>query len=67
MIGGVNDNVEEMKNIRRFLDNCGKPQKIELLRYHAMGENKYIALGKTPVKFLLISDAQMDELKKVFA
>lgn len=67
VIGGVNDNIEEMKNIRCFLDNCGKPQKIELLRYHAMGENKYIALGKPPVKFPSISDAKMDELKKVFA
>ena len=42
VIGGINDSVEEMQNVKEFLTLWGKPQKVELLPYHAMGEHKNI-------------------------
>ena len=46
VIPGVNDTPEEMENIRTLLAQYGKPEKIELLPFHAMGEHKYTAIGK---------------------
>ena len=36
---------------------CGKSKKIEFLPYHAMGENKYRAIGKEP-KIFKVPDAE---------
>lgn len=66
VITGVNDNMEEMQKIKRFLDSCGSPQKIELLPYHAMGENKYYAVGRKPQVFTAPSTDKMNHLKDVF-
>ena len=46
IIPKINDTKEEMLKIRDYLYSCGKPQKIELLPYHAFGEHKYPAIGK---------------------
>ena len=67
VIGGVNDTVAQMERIRDFLHTHGTPQKIELLPYHAMGEHKYAALGKTVHPFSVPSEAQMQQLKAVFS
>ncbi len=64
VIKGVNDTLEEMRKIRDFLKKAGTPEKIELLPYHKMGENKYNAIGKE-VKTFEVPD-NIDELKKVF-
>lgn len=45
IIAGVNDSTEEINKIKEFLAECGDPEKIELLPYHAMGENKYRAIA----------------------
>lgn len=66
IIGGVNDSIEEMQKIKAFLDEAGKPEKIELLPYHAMGENKYRALGQEPQTFTVPTPEQMNRLKAVF-
>jgi pyruvate formate lyase activating enzyme len=66
VISGINDSTEEIKNIKSFLDTYGKPEKVELLPYHALGENKYEALGKSAVKFSAPSEEQMRELNKFF-
>jgi pyruvate formate lyase activating enzyme len=66
IIPTVNDSLDEMKKIKDFLDNSGKPEKIELLPYHAMGENKYKAIGVTGVTFEAPSVESMNLLKSVF-
>ena len=51
IIPTVNDTVEEMQRIKGDIFSCGKPEKIELLPYHAMGEHKFEALGKAVQRF----------------
>lgn len=66
VISGVNDNIAEMESINNFLKKYGTPEKIELLPYHAMGDNKYNALGKSAPVFMQPGSAELEELKKVF-
>lgn len=67
VIPGVNDSEDEMRQIKDFLDSCGKVQKIELLPYHAMGDNKYRALGVEPQKFAVPDAETMQKLRNIFA
>lgn len=66
VISGVNDSLQEMQNIKNFLFEHGKPEKIELLPYHAMGENKYVAIGKVAQHFVAPTDNALSALKAVF-
>ena len=50
VIGGYNDNDEEIRQIADFLKQI-KIIKAKLLPYHAMGEHKYTALGRNPESF----------------
>jgi len=67
VIANVNDDLDEMQRIKAFLDRCGKPEKVELLPYHAMGENKYRALGQEPQLFSKPTDEKLKQLKEIFA
>ncbi len=66
VIPGVNDENEEMQGIKALLDAFGKPEKIELLPYHAMGEHKYGALGKEAEVFSVPSKERMEALRRIF-
>ena len=66
IVPSVNDSIEEMKRIKKFLDECGTPEKIELLPYHPMGESKSQALGKTPHLFEIPDSEKMKSLKEIF-
>ena len=66
VITGVNDSAEEMQAIKAFMESCGKPEKIELLPYHAMAEHKYRAIGKEPLPFGAPDDACMQKLSEIF-
>lgn len=66
IIPSVNDAIDEMKKIKTFLDECGSPEKIELLPYHPMGESKSQALGKTPHLFEIPDSEKMKLLKEIF-
>ena len=50
IIPGVNDNEQNIIQTMDFLKPY-RPQKVELLPYHKMGENKYPALGKSVPAF----------------
>ena len=58
--------LKQLKKIKQFLDECGTPQKIELLPYHPMGESKSQALGKTPHLFEIPDSEKMKSLKEIF-
>jgi len=66
VIAGINDSTEEMRAIKNFLDASGKPEKTELLPYHAMGENKYRALRKEVRRFTPPAGEKMRQLKEIF-
>ena len=66
VIPGVNDQPETMQQIKDWLDQNGTPEKIELLPYHAMGENKYRALGKQPSIFSVPAAETMTLLRSIF-
>lgn len=67
VIPTVNDTEEEMKNIKAFFEGYGYPEKIELLPYHAMGEHKYEALGKSVEKFDVPDKEKIEKLKKMLS
>jgi pyruvate formate lyase activating enzyme len=66
LIPSVNDSEEEMRRIKEFLDSCGKPQRTELLPYHAMGAHKYGALGLDATTFDVPSKETLDALNAIF-
>lgn len=66
VIAGVNDSVRDMEAIKAFVHTHGTPEKVELLPYHAMGEHKYTALGRTPQAFTAPNEAQLQRLKTLF-
>ena len=66
VIPGVNDSPEDMLKIKEFFEVNGKPQKVELLPYHAMGENKYSAIDKEVSIFSVPEKEKMESLKALF-
>lgn len=67
VIPDFNDTREEMTAIRDLLRSFGKPEKIELLPYHAMGEHKYAALGVSPTPFSAPEKETVEKLKQIFS
>ena len=65
VITGVNDAEEEIKKIKAFFEVNGYPEKVELLPYHAMGEHKYTALGKSVEKYDVPDKEKVEKLKKI--
>lgn len=66
VIPEVNGRVEEMERIRAFLTSHGRPENVELLPYHSMGEYKYAAIGREVRVFTAPSDEEMTALRQVF-
>ena len=66
VIADVNDSTEEMLQIKAFLDQYGNPERVELLPYHAMGENKYAAIEKEAQRFTPPDNDMLNKLKAVF-
>ena len=67
VIPGVNDTVEEMQQIRQWIDRHGQPAKVELLPCHAMGEHKYHSLGMEAPAFQAPGTETMNRLRQIFA
>ena len=66
IIPTVNDTEEEIQQFKDYIFSCGKPEKIELLSYHAMGEHKYAAIGKSAQSFSVPNEEKMRQLKNIF-
>ena len=62
VIPGVNDGDEELTMLKIFLSSVPRPDKVELLPYHTMGEGKYIALGKSVTKFSVPSAESISQM-----
>ena len=67
IIANINDSEKEMEDIKKFFTDFGKPEKVELLPYHAMGEHKYMALGKDLRKFDVPSKEKLETLKNILS
>lgn len=61
VIGGYNDNAEEMKQIAEYLKKL-HISKVELLPYHGMAKNKYEALN---MKFTDYPPAEPEKIEKL--
>ena len=55
-----------LKKIKEFLYSHGVPEKVELLPYHAMGENKYASIGKETQHFAPPDENKLNRLKAIF-
>lgn len=66
IIPTFNDTVEEMQRIKGFLATCQPPKRIELLPYHAMGNDKCSALGLEVHEFAPPTPEVMERLNGVF-
>lgn len=62
VIHGVNDTEEEMLKFKKYLSKK-KVERVELLPYHAMGDHKYIALGRDYNSFSAPSKEEIDKLR----
>ena len=62
VIPGVNDRKENFLALKAFFSQHKLPLKTELLPYHAMGETKYAAMGKTCHPFAVPEKETLDAL-----
>lgn len=67
VIPGINDSVAEMERIKTFFRENGSPEKVELLPYHTMGENKHPALGREYTHLAAPDKTHMEQLERIFA
>jgi pyruvate formate lyase activating enzyme len=65
VIPGVNDDPVQLLALRAFYDRYGWPERTQLLPFHAMGENKYPALGRTYTPFAVPDAKVLKELEKL--
>lgn len=67
VIKGINDSVREMKKIHTFLEQNGGVEKVELLPYHKLGDNKKKALGlEASDNFETLSKDELQILEEIF-
>lgn len=63
IIQGVNDGEENIHSLNRFFAENGRPEKVELLPYHALGEHKYAAALKEATHFAVPEAEKMARLR----
>jgi len=63
IIPGINDTVDEIKNIKSFVMSLENAAGYELLPYHPLGEGKRAALGLSASEFNIPEKEKMEELK----
>lgn len=62
IIGGYTDDEENLANLCDLVSKY-RPVKIELIKEHNLGKNKYISLGKEPLELNSVSDEEMGRIK----
>lgn len=62
IIGGFTDDEENLANLCNLVSKY-RPVKIELIKEHNLGKNKYISLGKEPLELNSVSDEEMESIK----
>lgn len=67
VIVGFNDSLEEIREIAKFASTLPGVKKLFLLPYHAMGQDKYVGLGRPYLLEGLVppTEAHMQKLVKV--
>ena len=65
VIPGVNDDPAQLLELRAFYGRYGWPERTQLLPFHAMGENKYPALGRTYEPFAVPDAKALKELEEL--
>lgn len=66
IIGGVNDNEEEMQKITKTLQKI-RYSEAELLPYHKMGEHKYEALSVKTNRFTVPKEKDIEKYKEIIS
>lgn len=68
VIGGYTDDAENKKKIVELL-SLYRPLKVELIKEHNLGEEKYYSLGMQPLSLRSVTDEDMqryrDEIEKI--
>ncbi len=67
VIPSVNDATEDMIAVKEYVYSHGRPKKIELLPYHAMGEHKYAAIGMQAHAFAVPEKQAVKRLQDIFS
>lgn len=68
VIGGVNDNEDEIKKVFDFLlPFKAMIQRVTLIPYHSFGNTKYATIGLTPDIFSEIEDEKIQHYESYFA
>lgn len=65
LVAGVNDQPRQLLALLRWLQDRGRPEKIELLPCHSMGSGKYRSLGMDPPDFRPPSLERQKELEEI--
>jgi pyruvate formate lyase activating enzyme len=68
VIQGVNDSVEEMEKIAKFIKELDSVERTEILNYHQLGSGKYKSLEKDYLakEIKPLSSEEMEKIKEVF-
>ena len=63
VIPGITDDIEHLKNVKKFIDNIPNVEKVELLPYHLLGANKYEVMKvKYPLEGVKAMDKYQEEI-----
>ncbi|MFW2492033.1 pyruvate formate-lyase-activating protein [Clostridium chromiireducens] len=60
VVPGLTDDIEHLKELKKYIDKIPNVEKVELLPYHLLGANKYEVLGlKYPLENVEAADKEL--------
>lgn len=68
VIGGFNDSLEEMEKIADFVSKLKNVERLTLIPFHKLGNEKYVSLNyeQTMLEWKEIEEQKMREIERVF-